>query len=297
LRALAVVNPVAGSGRALRVWEALRLRVHGLSDWECATTERPGHARELASAASANGCTRVVVFGGDGTVCEAANGLVHSATALAIVPLGTGNDTARNLGVPLDATAAAGLAARGHARLIDLGHLETSRTRMYFANVAGFGFDAEVAWRVTRIPRLIGGTLPYVAGVLQTLWQFRSPRMSINVDGKVIIDGRTFMVAVANCPSYGGGMRIAPDARHDDGALDICVVSDLSRLEILRMVPKLYTGGHAGHPAVRLLRGHTVTAESLDAVRCHADGEVVGTLPATFGIVPNALRCVMSEHA
>jgi YegS/Rv2252/BmrU family lipid kinase len=293
---LAIVNPVAGNGSGARIWQRVRSEVDALRAWECVMTERAGHARELAHAACSSGYERVVAFGGDGTICEVANGLAHSDAALCIVPVGTGNDTSRNLRIPDDPLTAAGLAASAAPRLLDLGQIETAHTTAYFVNVAGFGFDAEVAWRVNRMPKLIGGTLPYLAGVVQTLWQFRAPRMRVSVDGK-LVEGRVFLVAVANNPAYGGGMMIAPEARPDDGVFDVCLVSDLRRIEVLRLIPKLYSGGHVGHPAVTMFRGHEVTADAERAVRCQADGELVGALPARFSIQPGALRCVTGSQA
>jgi diacylglycerol kinase (ATP) len=183
------------------------------------------------------------------------------------------------------------MAATLTPRTIDLGRIETAETSAYFVNIAGFGFDAEVAWRVNRWPKLIAGSLPYLAGVLQTLVQYQSPSMRISVDGQVL-ERRVFMVAVANMPSYGGGMLITPEARPDDGLLDVCVVSHLSRREVVRVVPKMYSGGHVGHHAVVMLRGREVIASAERRVRCHADGELVGDLPARVTIEPGALRCV-----
>jgi diacylglycerol kinase (ATP) len=293
VRSLVVVNPVAGNGSGPRVWErvARTLSDAGIADWECVTSEGQGHARELARAAAHAGCERVVAVGGDGTVGEVANGVARTQTAVAIVPTGTGNDGSRNLEVPRDPLAAARLALTGPIRAIDLGEIETSRGSTCFVNVAGFGFDAEVTARVNAFPKRIGGTVPYVLGVLQTLWQFRSPSMRICLDGRMV-DRRVFLVAVANCASYGGGMRIAPDAIPDDGRFDVCLVGDLSRLAVVRLIPKLYSGGHRSHPAVELVRCREVRAESTERVGCQADGELVGDLPATFRIHPGGLRCV-----
>ena len=287
---LAIISPAAGRHSGARIWDWVRARVEHARKWECVTSERPGHARELATGAVAR-YERVIAVGGDGTVCEVANGLAHSQTPLGIIPVGTANDLSHNLGIPHDPAAAAALAATGVARPIDLGEIHTSRSTRYFVNVAGFGFDAEVAARVNRMPKVIGGTMPYIAGVLQTLRQYDSPRMRIGIDGQVI-ERAVFLVAVGNCASYGGGMRITPHARPDDGLLDVCLVKDLSRLEVLRLVPKLYSGGHVGHPAVELFRCRAVIADADRSVLCQADGEPVGELPAQFGIRPGALRCV-----
>src|ERR1051326_3872912 len=171
---LAIVNPVAGRHAGPRAWQRARAGCAAAADWECALSERPGHARELAQAAAGRGYERVIAVGGDGTLNEVANGLAHSATALGITPAGTGNDLAHNLGIPADPAAAASLAATASPTSIDLCQVQTRERTTYFVNVAGFGFDAEVAARVNRLPKLGGGTLPYLTGVLITLWQYRA---------------------------------------------------------------------------------------------------------------------------
>jgi diacylglycerol kinase (ATP) len=209
------------------------------------------------------------------------------------VPAGTGNDCARNLGVPDDPVAAAHLALTGKPRSVDAGEAQTSSAVRHFLNVAGFGFDADVAERVNTLPKFLSGTAPYVLGVLQTLWQFRAPRIRLTVDEQEI-EQTVFLVAVANCPTYGGGMQIAPDATWDDGLFDVCVVGEVSRLEVLRLVPKMYSGGHRGHSAVQFFRCRTLRARPMStvAVGCQADGELIGSLPATFTIHRGALQCV-----
>jgi len=133
--------------------------------------------------------------------------------------------------------------------------------------------------------------VPYVLGVLQTLWQYNSPRMRLSLDGREL-EQPVFLVAVGNGVSYGGGMRIVPDAIIDDGLFDVCVVGQISRLEVLRLVPKLYSGGHRGHPAVQFFRCREVRAASASRVRCQADGELAGDLPASFKIHAGGLQCV-----
>jgi YegS/Rv2252/BmrU family lipid kinase len=288
---LVIVNPTAGRGRALAVWERARSALGETANVEYAITSRPGEATVLARAAAERGCGRVVAVGGDGTVLEVANALVHRETAMAIVPAGTGNDTAANLGIPRDPIQAARLSLRGVPRAIDAGEVDSGTKRTYFVNIAGFGFDAEVAARVNRMHRLVGGTVPYVVGVLGTLASFRAPPMRLLVDGQ-LYSQRVFLAAVGNGPSYGGGMRVVPEAVPDDGELDVCVIGHVSRLDVLKLVPRMYSGGHRSHPAVRLRRCHEVRAESDAAVRCQADGELIGSLPATFRVHHAALRCV-----
>jgi diacylglycerol kinase (ATP) len=286
---LAILNPVAGRGAAARVWR----QIGGLTTrWDCATTQYRGHAGELAHAAATDGYARVVVIGGDGTISEVANGLAHSNTCLGIIAAGTGNDIARNLNIPRDPRRAAALADTGVPSTIDLGEVQASHGRRYFVNVAGLGFDAAVAHRVNAIPKRLGGTLPYVGGVLQTLWRYRSPRLRLGLDDEPR-EGRVFLVAVGNLQSYGGGMRIVPAARADDGLLDVCIVRHLRRLEVLRMLPRLYSGDHIRHPAVEIVRCHSVSVDGDPGVLCQADGELLGELPARFAVLPRALQCAM----
>jgi diacylglycerol kinase (ATP) len=285
-RALAIVNPVSGRGAGQRTWQ----RVRTLADWECAATAWPGHARELARRAANDGYARVIAVGGDGTVSEVVNGLAGSSVALGIIRAGTGNDIANNLGIPRDPHAAAALATTASPSMLDLCEIETPTRKGYFVNIAGFGFDAEVAWRVNRMRKLPGATLPYVAGVLQTLWRYASPRVRLTLDNRHV-EQDVFLVAVGNCPTYGGGMRIVPGARPDDGLFEVCIVKDLKRLEVLRILPSLYSGGHVNHPAVEIVRCRTISADADGRVRCQADGELVGELPARFRVHPAALRC------
>jgi YegS/Rv2252/BmrU family lipid kinase len=293
VRALVIVNPVAGNGRAARVWQQVRADIDGLRQSECVMSERVGHARELAQSAAQDGYDRVVVVGGDGTMCEVASGVAHSQTAVAMIPAGTGNDCCRNLGIPTDVVAAANLALAGPIRAVDLGEIQTPGGSTHFVNVAGFGFDAEVAWRVNAMPKIVGGTLPYVWGVLQTLWRYSSPRMRITLDDHEL-EQAVFLVAVGIGACYGGGMRIVPDAVIDDGLFDVCVVGNLGRLEVLRLFPKIYSGAHRGHAAVQFFRCREVRAECGTSARCQADGELVGALPASFTILPGGLQCVTS---
>jgi YegS/Rv2252/BmrU family lipid kinase len=288
VRALVIVNPAAGNGRAARVWSQIR---PDLSACECVASERVGHARELAQSAAQAGYERVVVVGGDGTVCEVASGVAHTQTAVAVIPAGTGNDCCRNLSIPTNVLAAAKLALNGPVSSVDLGEIQTSQGSTHFVNVAGFGFDAEVASRANAMPKVVGGTLPYVWAVLQTLWHYNSPRMRISLDEREL-DQPVFLVAVGIGACYGGGMRIVPDAVIDDGLFDVCVVGEVGRLEVLRLVPRMYSGGHRGHPAVQFFRCREVHAESTAPVRCQADGERAGDLPASFKIHAGGLQCV-----
>jgi YegS/Rv2252/BmrU family lipid kinase len=295
---LLIVNPVAGGGRGRRTWAHLSAGVQ--SQFECVMTERTGHAAELACAAVREGRSRVIAVGGDGTVSEVAGALAGTDVALGVVPAGTGNDFSTQLGLPSEPLAAARLALAGSISSIDIGEFHTQQRRGYFANVAGFGFDAAVAQHVhtSAYRGPLSGTLPYVMGVVTMVWSFRPCALEIEIDGRVM-QRMALLAAVANGPCYGGGMRIAPDAVCDDGLFDVCLIGDLGRFDVLKTLPRLYSGGHRTHRGVEFFRCRELRARVVGPrdIACQADGELVGDLPATFSMHARGLRCVTGRSA
>jgi diacylglycerol kinase (ATP) len=290
--ALVIVNPAAGRGRAARAWKRLR-DVHPSVD--CVMTEAPGHARRIAREAARRGVERVVVVGGDGTVSEAAGGVAGTQVALGVVPAGTGNDFSRALGLPTTPGTAARLALEGSTQWVDLGQAHIGARCVAFVNVAGCGFDAEVVRRTSAAPQL-GGMLPYLIGILRTLLAFRPRPMRFVFDGQSF-DRRALGVAVANGPRYGGGMLIAPGAAVDDGLFDVCLIGHVNPVQLLALLPRLYTGTHGGHRAVEFFRCRELRVEPLLSadVTCQADGELLGEIPVTFRIQPRGLLCVTGQ--
>lgn len=282
-----IVNPIAGKGKAKAVWSAIAPYAQSLGAQVC-FTKGPGDATELARSLAAAGAERVVAIGGDGTVSEVVNGLMGSGACLGVIPGGTGNDFCRVVGIPFAPLPAAQLALTGAAAPMDIGQIEGGR---YFFNVAGIGFDAEVARAVNSYPKYLGGTIPYLLGILKTLWRYRPAPMEIEVDGRVY-QRKVFLLAVGIAQAYGGGMRVLPDAKVDDGLLDVVIAGDVGRMEVLRLVPKLYKAGHVGHPKVEFTRGRHIRITSPQLVAMHLDGDVVGTLPASFLIHPGALGVI-----
>lgn len=221
-------------------------------------------------------------------VAFVAQGVIGSRAALGIVPSGTGNDMAANLGYarrkPLDACV---VLARGERRPIDVGRIEGGRV---FLCVAGGGFDSEVNREANRIKHL-RGTAVYLVAVVKTLMRFRPARFDITLDEDLLsFDG--MFVAVGNASSYGGGMRITPDARLDDGLFDVCLVREMGRPTLLTQLPRLFTGGHVRHPAVEVVRARRVRIEADRPFALYADGEEVGPLPATLTLEAAALDVV-----
>jgi diacylglycerol kinase (ATP) len=270
---------------------AARLREagHVLVDVSGDTAEAAG---DRARAALADGVDTLAVCGGDGMVHLGVGLCAGTDVALAIIAAGTGNDVARELGLPVhDAAAAARLIDTGRVRSIDAGRAEDDHGVVrWWVGVLGAGFDARVNERAN------GWSWPtgrwrYVLAVARELPVFRPIPYVVEVDGQRRETG-AMLVAVANGPSYGGGMRVCPDAVLDDGLLDVLVLSQISIPAFLRVFPRVFAGTHVRHPAVEILRGRRVRLVAKGVV-AYADGERVGPLPLTCDVVPGALRVLV----
>ncbi len=290
LRALAVVNPVAGRGRTVRGWPRVRTRL-AEAGWELeeVRSQSPGHAAELVQDLARTGFDVVLAVGGDGTANEVANGLARAGALehvqLGLVPLGTANDFAACLGIPQDLEAAAGVLLRARPRRVDLGRVNDR----WFVNVAGVGFDAEVARWVNQRSKVVRGTAMYVAGIFRTLARYQPAELEVWLDG-VPWNARAFLVAVGNSPAYAGGVRMCPDARPDDGQLEVVRIGDIRKVEVFWILPLLYAGRHLTHPKVARAAAQEVVVDARRPLAVHGDGEPVGTTPARFRVQPQALR-------
>ncbi len=232
----------------------------------------------------------LVVVGGDGMVSLAANALAGTDVPVGIIPTGTGNDLARGLGIPLGDTAAAirHLCARigGEPRRIDLGRILHGGGQTYFAGVLSAGFDALVNERANRM-RWPRGASRYILAMLAELVVLRPRQYEIEVDG---VPGRlrATLLALANNVALGGGMLIVPDARLDDGELDLFTLAPIGRMRFLKLFPAVFRGAHTGFAEVEIVRARRVLIDS-PGVIAYADGERVAALPVTVEVVPQAL--------
>jgi len=289
LKAVFVVNPVAGGGRGLRVWRQLEreLSRRGLSA-DCRFTAGRGLATALAVEAKNQGYDTVIGVGGDGTIQEVVNGLVDAQggcpATLGIIPAGTGNDFSKLLGYPRDPAGALDVILAGRVRRLDIGRANGR----YFINIAGVGFDAEVAAFLNQRPKRLPGALMYVFGVLAVLLRYRPTPLTIDL-GAEVLRGKCLLVSVANGPSHAGGMKMCPDASPEDGVLDICVVGDVGRLQTLWLLPKVFSGRHTLHPKVRLYRTTKVRIDSSEPLFVQADGEIFGRVPVDVDVLRGVL--------
>lgn len=288
---LVLVNPISGTGgrsdiarRRARQAAALATQ-HGIAA-DVRVSEYPGHIRDLARDAVARGLRQVVVWGGDGSVNEAGGALAFTGTELAIVPSGSGNGLARELGIPLDPAAAFAVLANGAPRVIDCGELDG---RLFF-NVAGIGLDARVAHEFAARGLVRRGLSRYVEVTARELLRYRADEHAVVVDGRSL-RSRALMIAIANSRQYGNGAIIAPDAHLDDGRLDVIVVDERPVWRTVWQAPRLFAGRIAEVPGVTMLVGSTVQVTSVRQVLYHVDGEpFVGATSLSGKVHPRAIR-------
>ena len=275
-RVALLANPAAGrgAGRRLASGAAERLRQAGVQ-CELQFTKAAGEMRSLVAEALRNGADCVAIAGGDGTVNEAVNGYVGVARAnqsFAVIPLGTGNDFAKMLGIGNDRRLACERIVRGESRRVDAGRCNGH----VFANGIGAGFDAQVAVEASQIRWLRGNAVYGVALARTLLLRYSTPNARITHDGGVIQTPIT-MLAAANGTTYGGAFRIAPGASITDGLLDLMVADRLSRAGIIGFIPHVLRGTHVGRKGVTTARTRRLVVETDEPLVVHADGEIIDT--------------------
>lgn len=241
------------------------------------------------------GAELLVVVGGDGSVNEVVNGIAEKqGFELAVIPRGTGWDFVRTFAIPRDLDAALAIALNGAAREIDLG-LASYRTwagaeaTAYFANVASAGISGAIAQRANEASKALGGRISYYWATLAVFARWQTGEMRVSVDDE-IRGGKMIDVVVANGRYLGGGMMMCPEAEPDDALFDALLIGDVTKRDLLLVLPKTYRGKHLPHPRLEPLRGRVVTVDADEPLPVELDGEQPGTTPARFEVVPRALR-------
>lgn len=308
---LVIVNPASADGATRESWPKIAsdLRTH-FGPFTVAFTEGMGHARGLAAAAAKQGTKLIIACGGDGTISEVVNGILESnkEAELGVLPSGTGGDFRRTLRMPNNTAAAARAVREGRTRVVDAGRVTFvneggERETRFFINVASFGMSTAVLdktasgeakkWIPGFTPRKLSSKLSYAAATVQTTLSSTPTEVHVQLDEQPERRLRVAEFCVANARYYGGAMKIAPDAKLDDGLFDIITIGDASAFRILANSPRLYFGAHLRMNEVTHALAKQVMARPVkkdEEVRIELDGEVVGRLPATFQIMPLALR-------
>jgi diacylglycerol kinase (ATP) len=302
-RALVIVNPRSGGGLSESRWARVRgALTDGLGELDSVFTTAPRHAADLAAEAAAAGRRLIIALGGDGTIHEVADGLLMAGagatTEIALIPRGTGGDLRRTLEVPEEIAAAARHIRDAKARPVDAGRVrfrapDGGEAVRHFINVASFGFSSAVARRANRSSKRFGGKIAFMGATLRELMVYDNVDVWLTIDGGARVRRRVRLVAVGNGRFFGGGMKICPEARLDDGALELVTVGDLSVGEVVVNLGKLFAGTHLELDDVDHARVTRLTAEPAEPdiqIPIELDGETPGHLPATFEILPAALR-------
>jgi diacylglycerol kinase (ATP) len=297
-----VVNPRSDGGRTGRAWPALEARLRrGLGEVDVLYTERRGDGTRLARLALEEGARAVVAVGGDGTNNEVLNGFfdedrpLRPAAALGVLQRGTGGDFQRTLGPPPSVEAMARALGGDEARTIDVGRVrfvdhEGREASRYFLNIASFGVGGVFDFHLNRSRKLLAGRFATAWAGLRAALEYRNQPVTQRLDGGPAREVRVNNVAVANGRYHGGAMRVAPHAELDDGLFDVVTVGDLTLGDLAGFARRVYRGTHLEMRKVDVARAARVEATSRGCVLLDVDGEQPGRLPATFEVVPRALR-------
>jgi len=304
-----VVNPACGNGAGERRWLALEkaLRNKGLIV-NAGLTTGPNHATVISRSALYEGYDHIIVVGGDGTINETINGFYHentderinSAAVFSVIPSGSGCDFTRMLGLTSNLKEILSICQGGREMPCDLVRATYSNwsgqaENRFFVNVADLGLGCEIALRVNQQGKRWGGFLSFLITTLTTLAKVECKPVCMQVDGQEVFAGMANLIAVANGQYFGGGMKIAPAARLDDGLLDIIVLHGLKRGELIANLPKVYSGSHLTHPKVSLHRGRLVSITSADNLCLELDGETPGTGNCQFEVLSAELTLVVPK--
>lgn len=284
------------------MWKKIEPVLRGsLGDLEIELTRGPRDAERIAREAVRSGTRRLIVAGGDGTGSEVVTGLLSADLGeyaeLGFLPLGSGCDFARGLGLPRDPEKMVGLLRDGDTMRIDAGRVQYTddegqpRTG-YFLNIGSFGISGLTDRMVNQAGKRLGPGAAFVIGTLRAIASYRPAEVEIDVDGEPFYRGPLSMAVAANGRYFGSGMTVAPGARIDDGSFEVVVVGELSKPRLIAAFPKIYRGSHFAHPAVSHTTGRRVEARISrgDAILIDIDGEPLGHLPATFELLPGAIR-------
>ncbi len=285
MKTTVILNPTSGRGRGKKLLPILeRLLDASNLDYRLLQSERPWHAVELAESASREGHDAVITAGGDGTANEAINGLMraqadgYTQTALGMLSIGTGNDFAASVGIPVNLGEALATIRRNNRRRVDIGLMKGCDfpKGRYFGNCVGIGFDAAGTVQSRKIT-WASGMLAYLIAVVQTIfWYYKAPTLEIELDDETITQP-SLLVSIMNGQRIGGGFWTAPNAVVDDGLFDLCIAHEVSRARMFTFIPHFIKGTQATQPEIKMRRSRTVSVTAIKgSMPVHLDGEIIG---------------------
>lgn len=288
-----IFNPAAGKGKSLELIPYIQECFEGTQEeFIFEVTDYPGHATEIARKYATEGQCRIYSIGGDGTVNEIVNGIAGTDATLGIIPTGSGNDFIRSLNTGTDIKDVIVKTINGQEKKIDLAKVNDK----YFINISSIGFDANVVFNAIKFKKVPGvtGSMAYMFSIIYSVFQNKLSKISIDIDGNSI-NMSALLVAVANGRYYGGGMLPTPDAKLDDGLFDICTVTRVGRLKILRLFPKYMKGLHGVMEEVTFYKGKKVKIESDQSLCLNIDGEIIETKTVEYEIIERGIKVILID--
>ncbi len=306
-KALLIYNPTAEKGYAAQKLPQIKslLEAAGM-EYDLVTTQRHGHAIDLAKQAVSDGYSLVIAAGGDGTVNEVVNGLMlgkvngNGRPALGVLPIGRGNDFAFGVGIPLGLEDAVKVLAAGQRRTIDIGRFSGGDypDGRYFANGVGMGFDTVVGFEAEKIKRLKGAA-SYLVALVRTIFLYsKAPVYEVVLDSGTL-NQPFLMISVMNGCRMGGTFYMAPNSNPSDDTFDLCLAGNVPQIKILPLAAKFLNGSQEGHPAVSMVRSRKISVRAVEGtIPAHADGETICTAGKALDIelIPASLDVVTSHN-
>ncbi len=289
---LFIVNPIAGGGRAKALIPLIEEAMNKYErQFNILITEKAKEASKISEENLVKYNT-IVAVGGDGTVNEVAKGMINKGLGtLGIIPGGTGNDMAKSLGIPMDPAESLEIILKGKRKMIDIGKANSYD----FLNIASVGFDAEVVRNNVKIKKKIKGEISYAFSVIYTLLNFKSKKTKIEIDGQVLNE-KILLLAVGNGKYYGGGMKILPMAKIDDGYLHICLISNISKLLLLFLFPTIFRGNHIKYKKyVKTYTAKTVKIIGEGELPLNIDGDIICAKDINFSLEERKLRVLYKD--
>ncbi len=301
-KTMIVVNPASGGGKGADRWRKIKpIMDKRHFKYDCIVTGRRDDATELTRKALHEGYDQIIAVGGDGTVHETVNGffddyeVINGDAVIGIVPVGTGSDFARTLGVPRNSNESlVDVLINGRIVPLDVGYIETDDYRGYFNNITGVGFEGKMVKMVNEGSKRFGGTVPYMYNILRCMLTYKNPFLHVELDDRTFDEVMCF-VSVANGKYFGGGMCIAPEASINDGLFDIIMVDDMSMFQLIRSFRKIYSGDIANKKGISLYRSKHVYISCEGGEWIDSDGETIGTIPVSFDVLPSIINVRTGE--
>jgi diacylglycerol kinase (ATP) len=295
---LIILNPHAGSGRAGKLWTEIEPMLwKELGELVVAVTQRPEDVAPHLEQARAAGLTRVIAIGGDGTNHALINALIKlnqqhpegPMMTFGNLPMGTGQDWARTMGIPFKPADAVRWIKGAHSTPLDVGQMQLKGDIQNFLNIASVGISGTIAGNVNRVKNRRPWT--FYKSTVEALIKMRPPQMTVRLDGKLWYEGKSYITAIANGQQFGHGMKVAPNARYDDGLFDVILVEGVSRTRILSVLNTVYSGTHLQCPEVHEARAKVVEIESAgDELGMELDGEPTTGHQMRFEVLPSILK-------